>query len=213
MHRERVSAWLRRLEIACVVLGIACVAWYAFVRTDASLVQSQQRMALERILARRALPGEGQWFVSAPSGRPGTGLIGQLEIPRIGLSATVMTGDDEAILRVAVGYLADTPPPWGTGNSAVAGHRDSFFRPLQGIRAGDDVRVVTSYGTFRYQVRRTLVVDPEDVWVLDSLPQVNLTLITCFPFSFVGHAPRRFVVQAEKLQAATGAGSRLRWGE
>jgi sortase A len=73
--------------------------------------------------------------------------------------------------------------------------------------------VLTSYGTFRYRVRRTLVVDPEDVWVLDSLPQVNLTLITCFPFSFVGHAPRRFVVQAEKLQAGAGAKIWLRQGE
>jgi sortase A len=205
MRHERGAAWLRRLEVALFALGVACVAWYTFVRTDAALVQSQQRTTLERTLARRDLPGESQWFVSAPSGRPGTGLIGQLEIPRIGLSAMVMTGDDEAILRVAVGYLPDTPPPWGAGNSALAGHRDSFFRPLQGIRAGDDVRVLTSRGTFRYRVRRTLVVDPEDVWVLDALPQVNLTLITCFPFSFVGHAPRRFVVQAEKLQAAAGA--------
>lgn len=87
------------------------------------------------------------------------------------------------------------------GLGAVCVVWDSFFRPLQEIRIGDDIRLSTSHGEFWYRVRRALVVDPEDVWVLDSLPRVNLTLITCFPFSYVGHAPRRFVVQAEKVQA------------
>jgi sortase A len=110
-----------------------------------------------------------------------------------------MAGDDEEVLTSAIGYLRDTPPPWLPGNSALAAHRDRLFRPLERIRVGDDIWLATPYGDFEYRVRRTLVVEPTDLWVLDPLPAVGLTLITCFPFGYIGHAPHRFIVQAEKL--------------
>jgi sortase A len=114
------------------------------------------------------------------------------------MRAVVMEGD-ETVLQSAVEYLPDTPPPWQIGNGALAAHRDGIFRPLRGIRVGDDVLLATPRGDFHYRVRRTLIVNSGDVWVLDPLPHVNLTLITCFPFVYVGHAPQRFIVQAEKI--------------
>ena len=114
---------------------------------------------------------------------PNRFLIGSLDIPRLGLSAVIAEGDDDATLKVAIGHLPDTPLPWHEGNSALAGHRDTFFRPLQDIRVGDDVRISTPHGDFRYTVRETMVVGPNDVWVLDRTDRSTLTLITCYPFS------------------------------
>jgi sortase A len=110
----------------------------------------------------------------------------------------VNTDDDEA-LSFAVAHLPETPAPWGRGNSVFTAHRDGLFRPLRGIRAGDEIALTTRHGSLRYRVRRTLVVGPHNVWVLGALPDVDLTLITCFPFAWVGHAPERFVVQAERM--------------
>ena len=87
--------------------------------------------------------------------------------------AVVMAGDDEEVLTSAIGYLRDTPPPWLPGNSALAAHRDRLFRPLERIRVGDDIWLATPYGDFQYRVRRTLVVEPTDLWVLDPLPAVS----------------------------------------
>jgi sortase A len=131
--------------------------------------------------------------------REAAGPIGRLEIPRIGLSAIVMEGDDENTLNVAIGHLPDTPLPWQDGNVALAGHRDTFFRPLRRIQTSDDIRLVTPRGTFRYRTTRQIVVEPDELWVLNPTPAADLTLITCYPFDFVGPAPRRFVVHAERI--------------
>jgi len=122
-----------------------------------------------------------------------------LDIPRVGLSAVIAEGDGEATLRVAVGHLPDTALPWHDGNTALA---DTFFRPLQHILVGDEVRVSTRYGDFRYQVRETRVVSPDELWVLGPTDRPTLTLITCFPFTSIGKAPRRFIVKAERTGAA-----------
>jgi sortase A len=117
------------------------------------------------------------------------------------VSAAVANGDDDGTLMVAIGHLPDTPFPWEAGNSALAGHRDTFFRQLRNIRVGDDMRVTTPYGDFTYQVSRTLIVTPEDLSVLEPTADPTLTLITCYPFSYVGHAPKRFIVQAVRVPA------------
>jgi sortase A len=111
----------------------------------------------------------------------------------------VKIGDDENVLDASVGYLPDTPLPWTSGNSAFAAHRDRLFRPLKDIRTGDAIRLSTPHGELNYRVLKTMIVKPKDVWVLGPLPSVDLTLITCYPFYYVGSAPNRFVVQAEKV--------------
>jgi sortase A len=187
MRNERMSRGTRWLEWTMLGIGTACVVWYAGIHVAAEFLQSQQRATLGRMVASRELPADAGRFPSPPPA-PDPGLV--------------MTGDEDHVLRFGIGYLSDTPLPWQDGNSALAGHRDGVFRPLRNVRIGDDIRLVTPHGEFRYRVRRTLVVGPEEVWVLGAVPRVNLTLITCFPFSYIGRAPQRFVVQAEKIQPA-----------
>jgi len=126
-------------------------------------------------------------------------LIGRVDVPRLKLSAVIAEGDDDSTLGKAVGHLPDTPLPWQPGNVGIAAHRDTLFRPLRNIRLDDEVKVVTPRGEYLYRVRKTQIVNPEDVWVLAPTSTPTLTLITCYPFSFVGHAPKRFVVQAERV--------------
>ena len=128
--------------------------------------------------------------------------IGEIEIRRVGLRAMVAQGDSTAVLQRAVGHLADTPLPGESGNVVLAGHRDTFFRPLRHIRVGDLIDLATPLGDFRYAVAWTRVVAPTAVDVLDDdAGERTLTLITCFPFDFVGSAPMRFVVRARQVDA------------
>jgi sortase A len=130
----------------------------------------------------------------------------RVDIPRLRLSAAVAEGDDEKTLGKAVGHLPDTPLPWQRrGNVALAAHRDGLFRPLERIRLEDDVKVVTAHGEFHYRVKKTHIVDPDDVWVIAPTDTPTITLITCYPFSFVGNAPRRFIVHAELVGHVAGS--------
>ena len=131
--------------------------------------------------------------------------MGRIEIPRLGVSTIVRAGSDARTLQLAVGHLPGTALPGETGNVGLAGHRDTFFRRLADIRADDEIRVVTPDGTFRYRVQRTNVVEPDDVWVLDPTGHPALTLVTCYPFSYVGSAPQRFIVRAAMEAAPLSA--------
>ena len=191
--QRRGRLWIESILAAT---GSVCLVWWGVVSLQATRYQSRQRAALERM--RVATPST----IDTASVLPTGSLIGSLEIPRLHLSAMIANGDDEATLNVAIGHLPDTPLPWHEGNSALAGHRDTFFRPLQRIRVGDELRLSTFHGDFRYQVRETMVVSPHDVWVLRPTDRPMLTLITCYPFSYVGNAPRRFIVRAERTTTA-----------
>ena len=187
--------WLQWLQWGLLVMGIALLGWCGYDIGRARWFQARQHAALARIspLARHAdTPG-----TSTHSSTFGPNVIGVLDIPRLKVSAVVAEGDDEDTLKVAVGHLPDTPFPWQAGNSVLAGHRDTFFRALKGVRPGDEIRLATSRGELRYRVERTLVVEPDDVSVVEPSPERRLTLITCFPFSYIGHAPQRFIVQAQ----------------
>jgi sortase A len=129
-----------------------------------------------------------------------TGLIGRLEVPRLGLAVIVEEGVDKGTLRHAAGHVPGTPLPGEPGNVVVAAHRDTLFRPLKDIRKGDEVRFVTPDGSFEYEVVKTDVVKPTDTDVLSAGEGGGeATLITCFPFGFIGPAPERFVVRATRL--------------
>ena len=188
--------WWLWIERVLLGTGIVCLVWWAVVSLQATRYQYEQRAALERM--RGATPAVVNDSAALPTGS----LIGSLDIPRLRLSAVIAEGDDDATLKVAIGHLPDTPMPWHEGNSALAGHRDTFFRPLQHVRVGDELRISTVRGDFRYQVRDTMVVGPNDVWVLDPTDRPTLTLITCYPFNYVGKAPRRFIVRAERTSTS-----------
>ena len=124
--------------------------------------------------------------------------LATLQIRRLGVSVVVLAGTDDWTLNRAVGHIAGTPKPGDDGNVALAGHRDGFFRPLKDIAVGDVIEMATEKGVDRYRVTQTLIVSPNDVWVLDPTETPTLTLVTCYPFYFIGSAPKRFIVRAER---------------
>ncbi len=123
-------------------------------------------------------------------------LLGSISIPRVGVSSVIVEGTDDRTLALSVGHIPGTAVPGGEGNVALAGHRDTFFRGLENIRAGDDILLTASGGTQLYQVESTRVVSPDDVYVLNDVGRPLLTLVTCYPFHYVGPAPKRFIVRA-----------------
>lgn len=133
--------------------------------------------------------------VAGPTGS----VMGRLEIPRLRISAIVAEGSDVTTLRHAVGHIPSTAQPGSPGNCALAGHRDTFLRGLGDVRVDDFIDLVTPGRTYRYQVVWSAVVEPRQVEVLDPTASPSLTLVTCYPFAYVGPAPRRFVVRAKQV--------------
>jgi sortase A len=123
-------------------------------------------------------------------------VLGQMEVPRLGMKVIVAEGVSPSVLRHAVGHVPQTALPGEWGNVALAGHRDTFFRPLRKIQAGDAIALKTPAGDFEYRVESTRVVAPTDIQVLKPSEERMLTLVTCFPFYYVGSAPNRFIVRA-----------------
>jgi sortase A len=123
-------------------------------------------------------------------------LVGRLEIPRIGLEVMVLNGADPATLRRGAGWMPETARPGATGNVAIAAHRDMHFRPLRKIEPGDVIQITTPDDRYDYRVQWTAVVSPDDTSVLAPTGKPTLTLITCYPFYYVGEAPQRFIVRA-----------------
>lgn len=121
---------------------------------------------------------------------------GVLRIPAVGIAVPVYAGTAEPNLNRGAGRVEWTPALGSAGNVGVAAHRDGFFRPLKDIAAGDQILVELLDRTLRYEVTAIEIVDPEDVEVLAPTPNASLTLITCYPFYYVGSAPKRFIVQA-----------------
>ena len=191
-----------------IVFGMACIVFYATVTIQAALYQRNAKAEIDRMIAAHATGVASPAISKTPSIArplvPGE-LIGRVDVPRLKLSAAVAEGDDDTTLGKAVGHLPDTPLPWQRrGNVALAAHRDGLFRALKDIRTDDEIRLVTPHGDYSYRVRRTHIVDPKDVWVVAPTVRPTVTLITCYPFSFVGHAPKRFVVQAELVGRVEG---------
>jgi sortase A len=147
-----------------------------------------------------ALAGGGS--VPAVRSLPTGSLVGRIEIPRIGISAMVLEGDGDGVLEKAVGHVPTTAFPGGPGNVVIAGHRDTFFRALRKIRKDDDIIFTTTQGTYNYQVGSIEEVGPQDVQVLKASLHPTLTLVTCYPFDYIGPAPERFVVQAWETQSS-----------
>ncbi|MBY0503772.1 MAG: class D sortase [Bryobacteraceae bacterium] len=184
--------------------GLGVLAYCGFVLTDAWLFQLEQRQEFQTQLSKTTPTArKNAIFVDLhppPSISP-VGLIGKLEIPRLELSVIVLEGTDAGTLRHAVGHIPGTSLPGMPGNTGLSGHRDTFFRPLQDIRHHDLIQLTTKLGIYRYRVRSIQVVNPGEITVLNSTGTETLTLVTCHPFTFLGAAPRRFIVQAERIQS------------
>jgi sortase A len=186
---RRALLWVQRALFGGALL---LLGYGGFVLADAWFFQRRESNHFERLRQQRlAVP------VALTTER---GLLGRLEIARLGLSVMVVEGDDHRTLRRAVGHIPGTAMPGQSGNMALTGHRDTFFRPLRNIRTDDVILLTTLQGQYRYRVLSTQVVSPDNVTVLDPSQNEILTLITCHPFYFVGAAPNRFIVRAERIQ-------------
>ena len=199
-RRPRALRWLERVLL---VIAIASLGYYAYVSAERYLYQAYENRELDAILASAPVRATSGAAAARVRPQPGNGeIIGRVEIPRLDVSAVVRAGNDVRTLQLAVGHIPGTALPGDTGNIGLAGHRDTFFRRLKDIRADDEIRMATPHGVFTYRVERTVVVQPEDVWVLDQTDTSILTLVTCYPFTYVGSAPQRFIVRASLQPAA-----------
>jgi sortase A len=188
---------LRAAYYLFLAMGIAGLAYTGYSLVDAHTFQAREKNAFEESRVQHARQGEG------PDLAGEGGVIGEMEVPRLGMKIIVVQGDSDGILRRAVGHIPETALPGQSGNVALAGHRDSFFRPLRNIRSGDAIRFKTRNAEFQYRVESTSVVAPSDVSVLQASSGRTLTLITCFPFYYIGAAPNRFVVRARQVETST----------
>lgn len=190
---SRLLRWTRWILTACAV---SMLGYCGFVLADSWAFQSAERREFDRSLENSSVsPASLQTAPPATAG----GLIGRMEIERLGVSVMVLEGTKASTLRRAVGHIRGTALPGQPGNSGIAGHRDTFFRPLRKIRENDIITLTTLFGQYRYRVLSARVVDPAEVSVLEATGNEILTLVTCYPFYFVGSAPDRFVVRAERV--------------
>jgi sortase A len=191
--------WTRRLLIAC---AISLLAYCGFVLIDARIFQKEEDRQLQSLLTASGKAVSPISLESLPRAATG-GLIGRMEIPRLGISAIVMEGTSSPTLRRALGHISGTSLPGQPGNVGISGHRDTFFRPLRKIEPNDVITLTTMAGEYRYRVLSIKVVGPDDVAVLDPDKDAgeneSLTLVTCYPFYFVGPAPDRFIVRAQRV--------------
>jgi sortase A len=203
---------LRWTQCALFACAVSLLGYCGFVLVDAWIFQKRESGRLERLLHDRRTANKGQpqtGSATSPEASPAAiapdGLIGRIEIPRLDLSAIVAEGTDKTTLRRAVGHITGTALPGQPGNAGLAGHRDTFFRPLRNILQDDIITLTTLRGEYRYRVVSTRVVSPTEVSVLYPTAKEILTLVTCHPFYFVGAAPNRFIVRAERVAGSAGA--------
>ncbi|HEX7528058.1 MAG TPA: class D sortase [Thermoanaerobaculia bacterium] len=207
MTGSSIVRWFRRAEIALCVIGFSLLGGALASIVNTRVYQARQGRAFSDMERSAAASTDG--LVSPPvsaSVGPTTPsldadplVLGRIEIPRIGVSAIVREGDDDTTLSIAVGHIPGTARPGERGNMALAGHRDSFFRALRHIRIHDTICIRTAGRRYEYRVDATEVVAPEATQVLDQTGGAFLTLVTCYPFGYLGRAPDRFIVHASRL--------------
>ncbi len=185
---------LRSAEILLWITGLLCAVLLIANRVE---VVAAQRTAAAINSEAASAPASGSGTPSANRGSSQTGrLLGRLEIPSLHLTTPIVDDDDTQSLLRGAGHIRGTALPGGLGNFVIAAHRDTYFRPLSGIKPGMKIRVVTPDETFSYIVDSTKIVLPDDVDVLDMGDVPEMTLITCYPFHYIGAAPKRFTVRA-----------------
>ncbi len=200
-----VSKWIR-VERLFWAVSIGCLGTWGFVHFAGWMGARQEIARFEAVRAAgvrdAASPDLSLWSPHRISAwrealeQPTPPPLGLLRIRRIKLEVPVLEGTSEWTLNRAVGHIADTADPNADGNSGIAGHRDGFFRGLKDVEPGDTLELETLHGARTYRIERAWIVEPDDVSVLDPTPSPAVTLVTCYPFYFVGSAPQRYIVRA-----------------
>jgi len=203
---RRTLLWAQRALFACAVL---LLGYCGFALADAWNFQRRETMDLDRLLSERRAASEGTAQPESHTSRKGApaaamdSLVGRMEIPRLRLAAIVAEGIGRTTLRRGVGHIPGTALPGETGNVGLAGHRDTFFRALKDLRTGDEIQLSTPGGSFKYVVESLMIVEPNDVGVLAPSSENVLTLVTCYPFFYIGAAPKRWIVRARQVSPQT----------
>ena len=208
-----LNSFLRGLEWGLLLVAVLCLGAWGWAWLDAKYTQArdsqilddarsnaagaaarpaQETDRLDTFQPRSANEPEAPARPPLPEGS----LVGRIAIPRLDVSTIVLEGVDETTLRRGAGHIPETALPGDRGNVGIAAHRDSFFRALKDIRKNDIVRLETLEGTYRYRVDWTRIVAPDETAVLGDTGGAALTLVTCYPFYYVGSAPNRFIVRA-----------------
>ncbi|MGA3024106.1 MAG: class D sortase [Bryobacteraceae bacterium] len=195
-----------------LAFGIACLGFCGYAYLERALYQTYESREFDRTLKHSAAAVAASSDQVTPIGRvvrasrkplpwsqSPSAVIGRLSVPRLHLSAMVREGIDGKTLQLAVGHIPATALPGQAGNVGVAGHRDSFFRRLKDLKDGDEIEFSTLHGDFQYVVESLIVVEPDNVAVLAPSAENVLTMVTCYPFSYIGSAPKRFVVRARQV--------------
>ena len=187
----RKPKWLIWLGSALILGGAVILAYYSCTLHERADAQRRAKEWLSRTTT-------GHKPAPAPPVRRGD-VVAEIDIPRLDLSVMVFEGDDAGILEQGAGHIPGTALPSASGNIGIAAHRDTYFRPLRTIHANDVIALKTPAGISRYAVTETEIVRPSDIGVLAPAPGRDLTLVTCYPFYYVGSAPKRFIVHARKI--------------
>jgi sortase A len=187
--------WTQRLLF---FTGILALGYVAFTSLDARLYQVSAKRSLENQIEVAIEVAKDQTVAQPRPPIKKGDVLGRMDIPRLGVSVAVLQGTNSRVLRLGAGHIEGTPLPGETGNSGIAGHRDTFFRELKDIRKSDEIQLQTATGLLHYEVDWAKVVAPDDVGVLSPSTGSTLTLVTCYPFYLVGPAPNRFVVRAHQ---------------
>ncbi len=191
VRRRPLKRILRGVQFLFLAAAVLLLGYYGFVTVDAWAFEQRESRVLVRLLQNQVTQG--------PPAIAASGLIGRIDIERLGVSLIVVEGISAKILRRAAGHIPGTPLPGQSGNVGISAHRDTFFRPLRNIKQNDVITLTTLQGAYRYRVISTKIVGPNDVAVLEPSAREVLTLVTCYPFYFVGSAPDRFIVRAERV--------------
>ena len=190
-RRHLFLRWTRRFFFITGALAVTYVALtllYArfYQQAAANTLDTQiDAQELHEVSLPRAAAREGD-------------VLGRIEIPRLGMTVAILEGTTAQTLRLGVGHIDGTALPGEAGNIGIAGHRDTYFRALKDIRANDEIQIQTATSLSRYEVDRVRIVTPDDTGILAPSAGSGITLVTCFPFHFIGAAPNRFVVHAHK---------------
>jgi len=214
--------WLRYLERLLLAVGVLMLVLYVGARIERSVLSNAE---LQTFKTQARVSVVGPRGVALSTTAPDFRLwsekrvkeyqeslaahfspaIGILRIPKIDVEVPVLEGTDDLVLNRGVGHVPGTANPGEKGNIAIAGHRDGFFRGLKDVVLGDKIELVTMQGTETFVIDRIVIVEPTEVSVLQPRSRPSVTLITCYPFYFIGSAPQRYIVQASAAGSASNS--------
>lgn len=215
---KRFAKTLRYAEVLLWIVAIASIGYCSVGYAGAAVHQHRQRALLNASRtenafapisgsADAAVPSLSSASAPEPSGALGYGVLGAIEIPRLNISSIVEEGVDSSTLWEAVGHMPGTALPGQNGNSALASHRDTYFRGLAEVRTGDLIVFKSPTANFRYRVESTRIVDAQATDALPDSATPTLSLITCYPFHYLGPAPQRFIVTARAETSEESSGN------